>query len=542
MTQLSCKGLSEGKQSQTSLANERGFAIPFLALVIPVLLICISFVLDLGQAYRTRLHLQRAADSGALAGIGWSLVQKPSPSASPIPPHDASLKSQIEARAANATRANALRNGVTNLVITPTYDVATESLEVEVEGDYKPLLGFRLGVSDPTLKVIAKSERATANIVMALDFSSSMLCPRSAPCDCLSPARTGACPEEKVSDLRDAVDALLGKFNPARDRIGLVLFNIRGNRTVDIANISTQGFTPSSFSIINSRSPGSNTNIADALMSAWGSVNSASLLNNADLNYILVSDGKPTAGRFLFTSPTAGLDATPGAGYLGNYDYLHYSVQWVHDDFTEYSGPGLLTKTAEIPLDYADGTPPRGIAGDDVPTCYSSTPQITLPNPPKLPADFDYAFQNCLYDLGFHLPGSPTVSYGSDCTDFPNCFRQQYYHIPIALSDVLRNQRGTFYTIGIGRPTAIGSDPYQNIDDTSSDASVFLARIANDQLEAVDGATPHPEFVFNNAESYSSLSGLGLQGMGRYFSSPTSEQLTEIFQKIATTVKLRLIK
>ena len=554
-------------------SDQSGVILVMMALVIVGLLSFAGLAVDVGNLYRAQHNLQKAADAGALAAIGYSIqVGRTQFDNEVVASYGVGGEEQfLEEKAREVILANLANAGFPDdsrhpVTITPRYRVSPSAnvawdFQVSVSRDIDYLLMDLVplslfGVSNTaTSKVLdaqATSARRVANIVLMLDFSDSMACPATGSCICQTPSRTGPCASPtKLDGLLDGVKQFLQNFDIVNDRIVIVPFNITSQAYTLPGLASNLGMSGSNIDqVIDGlkTNPGvsSNTNICDAMMRAHQAIDT--LAPNQETAYVLFSDGAPTAGRFLFANPTALLPVWNPDNF-GDYDYTHYSIEWT-DASGHRPGPSVLTQTNLLQMGHVGNIIPASATGAVVPGCGAPTaPPVYQPS--DLPIVADQVFDGCLNDLAFHLPQSPTPSYGAGGqSDDPNFvdWRKQYYNCAVQMSDYLRSERGTIHVIGLGDPTAFGSDPYQDIDDISSRKDVFLARIANDYLNAVirpqNAAPPwrHPEFNYTNYIDYDNWNGKASPRQGTYLATPNPSEVKRLFQKIAKKIQLSLVQ
>ena len=208
-----------------------------------------AFALDLGNLYLWQLRLDKAARAGALAGIGYRGLHGYTAAST-------DFGQGITDAAKSAVRDNLKTHGLFSgtpteedgkFAISPTYDPNNDSLKVEVTyhiptilvGKLSNVLGFGFN-SDPTqssggperiLHTRAHTAAlSAANVVLLLDVSGSMLCPITTNCAC---RRNNTCPEgedTKLSRLVTGVQTFAQFFNPQRDRISVIAFNLAARR------------------------------------------------------------------------------------------------------------------------------------------------------------------------------------------------------------------------------------------------------------------------------------------------------------------------
>ena len=123
----------------------------------------------------------------------------------------------------------------------------------------------------------------------------------------------------KADRLREASEAFLRKFRDSRDRISLITYNlvgrlVRSNREGFVVDDWVNDLTTNTTGDF---SPKGHTNTSDALYVGYEDYRT---LNNQKINYVLFTDGPPTAGRFLFENPQAGLPGNPNSIWQEEYD------------------------------------------------------------------------------------------------------------------------------------------------------------------------------------------------------------------------------
>ena len=181
--------------------DEDGAVLILGTFLLIVLLALAGLAIDAGNLYKTRIRAQKAADAGALSGIGYTILQRNSFLTNATTP--VLQKAWIEERAAEATRVNLLAAGIHappgNLGVRAEYE------EIPTSGDSDlPTLTVTVGADIPLLLMdlvplhllglsnvpdempvgaVAQVRRARANVSLILDVSSSMGCPEGADTD-----------------------------------------------------------------------------------------------------------------------------------------------------------------------------------------------------------------------------------------------------------------------------------------------------------------------------------------------------------------------
>jgi hypothetical protein len=355
-----------------------------------------AFALDLGNMYLWRLRIDKAARAGALAGLGyrglqgWTNVQA------------GQGRTALETTTKQAVQDNLSAYGLTLDPlndITVTYDNANDTISVEVQHSPSTLLvgklnrifgwGFNSAAPVDTF-LVSREHRATlnrANVVLMIDVSGSMLCPESGDCACRT---TNTCAgSTKLDRLIDGVQRFAQQFNPSRDRIAVIPFNLAAQRLYSLTDTNGDGQTfgdadnstgnsdltgkkASEFltdkallTTVLTKLAGSNTNHCDALAEGilelenlstalFGADTGAAAEDRRQLQPFVVffTDGAPNAMRGIFSGSdinlTSGCDTynagvrTPGQD-CGSNDFYHYALEWVTTEGTttfQYRGPG----------------------------------------------------------------------------------------------------------------------------------------------------------------------------------------------------------
>jgi len=553
---------------RSSVSHDEQGAVYILAMfVIVILLAMAGLAVDAGNIYHARIQLQKSTDTGALAGIGSLFVNDN------VPPAASALGGYIEARALELTKENLRAEGFdvdsTDITITPVYDPDTRTLTVTSEAkhdyllmDLVPLeiLGVNRAVGTNTIMASAAVRREAANIALVLDMSTSMECPSEGTCECKTPGRdpsadcaaeaAGMGTTQKFQELQNSVDLFLTYFDPEYDRISLTLFKKGANLKVSLFPSEFRGFNATQISDeLRNVSPGGFTNPSAGLLEAYNDMVTSGVNGNEEATYILFSDGAPTAGRFLFSSPKPGLNIENPTG-LGEYDYTSFAVHWTNTSTgATFIGPSMLGKTSQVTWDDTTSNIDPGAAPD----CSNSISDSTTYGRGEaipLQAKHDAVFSACLNDMKIHMPNAETVGFGETITDasspgYSDSFQELYYNSVVNLTDFLRSRRSHVYTIGLGpqAPDDGSSDPYQDINDTLFRKDVFLTRVSNDLgLAKPLNDDPHPEFSYDGYQTYENINSRPVTREGRYYTATEATELEAVFANVAQKTLLRLVK
>ena len=575
---LLCKRISDRPIAD----GEQGSIIIMMTFVSIVLATVVALAIDAGNLYRSQLALQKAADAAALAGVGFA-IQLGQNNLNNLGKASGGITQVLSRRTKLVAEANLIAADIipayndANLVFTPLYDPTPNSatvfdygvtLEKDIDYYLIDLIPFHLVIpgtnlttgSTHRITATAVARRPVANVAVLLDLSDSMNCPSVGPCTCLN---AGTCvPPLKIDDLVQATEEFLRMFDPNNDKLAAIPFNIAAEGyTLNQLAPNPGSITPADIKLIvdyvrKRYSPNSSTNICDAFLRAYEEMQN--IAPNQEIAYMLIADGAPTAGRFLLPPPSVGalLPWNPRSVPGATHDYLHYSVEWV-DSNPNRPGPSLLTQHELIPISWSGGLAPQsgdGITAPAEANCASTTAPFipfTQNLQQALQIEAPKAFNGCVADLGFHVPKAPGVVYAAGTSpDDPNFdeWRKQYYNCAVVYSDFLRKEKGMVYTIGLGEPAAVSSDPYQDVNDVWSRKDFLLTRLANDYADAVtipgQAASPwqHPEFNFTGYATYNNLSSSSSPRQGDYLPTPTTQEIQLLFRKIARKIQMRLVK
>jgi hypothetical protein len=390
-----------------------------------------AFALDLGNFYLWQLRLDKAARAGALAGIGYRGLHGYTAASTDS---GQGIGQGIKDAATSAVRDNLKTygfystntNGEDNKLIIhdPQYNPSADSLTVKVEyqiptilvGKLSNVLGFGFN-SDPTQNpgnsariLTTRAHTANlnaANVVLLLDVSGSMLCPITTNCACRR--QPGGCPtgeDTKLDRLVTGVQTFAQFFNPQRDRISVIAFNLAARRLFSFTDASRAAQHLSSATLldaINSTGTnpvvdtsttaqtfltdlptlrsgltalaGSNTNHCDALAEGileletlstalYGPPSNGESADRRQLQpfVVLFTDGAPNAMRGIFNAneinPNGCDTYTNGTRITApcppSTDFYHYALEWVAGQPDPqppltYRGPGPFVQRALRP-------------------------------------------------------------------------------------------------------------------------------------------------------------------------------------------------
>jgi hypothetical protein len=547
-----------------------------------------ALAIDSANLYRAQRELQNAADAGVLAGLSSMIRERWDPS-------DTSENQFIEIRAREVARENALAAGITpsaDPVVTVT---ATGDVTVDIDADIPLMLAhivpnYMFGAEQYTdsldLGAAAAGERRDRNIALVLDFSNSMKCPAPTAgnpfptCDCVGanrpsePAPEGQvdwCAQEaanqttpqKYAQMINTVAEFLEQFDEARDLISVTLYNTVAELAVPTKK-DNRGFDKDEIiQTLGAYTPGGATNLSDGLLTAYVDMESARndfnlITSNDQTVYVVLSDGAPTAGRFLFASSAikGGMEANrysqptgsstkPLADAPGDFDYIHYTLHWpAVGNTAAYEGPSLfLKKSAAILFGFTSAIAPEG--SGLLPLCLTSN---GISKPESDPTKFEAFFQYCLNNLGFVMPyASGGTVYGANYGQSRSAashWREQYANAAIQIARHIQTQGDLVYAIGYGIPEPdTTSSPYQfdanNMSNPHLQKEVLLAALAGNYKYITEHN--HPSFDYDN---YTPLDA-EFEGQANFYNfnpiaqSGDNTTLSGIFQAIAADIKLK---
>lgn len=572
--------------SDKRFKNEQGGVLVLMIFIFALIMAFAALAIDSANLYRAQRELQNAADAGVLAGLSSMIREHWDPS-------DASENEFIKIRAREVARENALAAGITPkgdpvVKVTPMGDVTVDIdagiplMLAHVVPNY--LFGAKQYTNSLDLGAAAAGERRDRNIALVLDFSNSMKCPAptadnpSPTCNCVGANRPSEQPPEgqvdwcaqeaenqrtpqKHRQMINTVSQFLEQFDEARDLISVTLYNTVAELAVPTTK-DHRGFDKDAIiQTLKGYTPGGATNLSDGLITAYVDMESArndfNLVTDRDQTvYVVLSDGAPTAGRFLFAAsaikggmqantymqPT-GSGSKPLADAPGYYDYIHYTLHWpAVGDTPAYEGPSLfLKKNAAIPFGFTSAIPPEGFGL--LPSCLTNN---GISQPESDPTRFEAFFRYCLNNLGFVMPyaqGGTVYGANYECNNAASRWREQYANAAIQIARHIQAQGGLVYTIGYGIPESNTASPYQfdanNMSNPHLQKEVLLAALAGNYKYITEHN--HPSFGYEN---HTPLDAEFVGQANFYNFNPIAQSgdnttLSGIFQAIAADIKLK---
>lgn len=591
---------------------------------------------DMGKLYIVRISLERAAKAGALAGVGyrslrgWNYFSNYAAGGATLKTTKEEelynlifqvMKENMQGRLAVLLDPTKESDFADNITFTNTnfYDPNTDTFTIKATYQAPTHIIGRLGAAlgaAPCPKAtdgkyrcpVTVSEKAQLNravVALLLDTSGSMSCPSTGSPNCACRTSTTPCPStgRVIDALVAALKEFRGFFNPIRDYITVIPFNLAAHNSFPIVSGTAASGPPVSFGsdqpryadFINKTNSGddpanpnplglipkSNTNICDAFIEAIAELKRINNLADFHPFVIAFTDGAPNAFRGEFTDGVGGGDLkranNPASTGLTN-DWYQYGLEWstATTPLTTYRGPGPLVNRQLVGvkpslfdhiISSTSGIWPTGskVCGQAY-SVLAQHPAILNFNP-TTPAP---AIKGCLSTLNFNIPGTVRAAGvsgvlidpdGAAATNFN--YAKLPYYCAIEAADYIRSNLAapaTVYTIGVGNP-APSSDPFENVDNPLIRKDNFLARVALDpetlQMQSNGDFTviPNSKFDFQNLSDTSPMCPNTAQAcykpgsntklfspnvQGEYFATQDANELRTLFAIIAKQILLRL--
>jgi hypothetical protein len=436
--------------------KESGFVLVLSCIVLGVFLTLTAVALDLGNMYLWRLRLERSARAATLSGLGYRVLQgwQSVYGGRPVYTGGGALDSgpptgnrataewtNLRNHVRDATRqnfsaffadptdalearqrvrfvddgGNTLNVGVGSNGGMDWYNAAEDSIEVRVEYSVPTFLvgrvrflGIGLGCSGRqagtcTVGTTQRAQLKPATIAMILDTSGSMVC-NAGDVACACRTAPGGCGQlgttRLITFLKRSAIAFQSFFNPVRDRIAIVPFNLAARvarpirrpvcgTAIDVVrpfgdtegsyrefiatilggwpNDWTQLTTEADFlnvspvtaectpTVVTGLEPMSNTNACDGLIQAGVELSRVSAFdaaagNQSAISTVFFTDGAPNAMRGTFQviettrarNPRVGGPVVP----VTENDWYQYTIEWRDAGGNITRGPGPLVHAA----------------------------------------------------------------------------------------------------------------------------------------------------------------------------------------------------
>lgn len=546
-----------------------------LMIFIAALLLTIAGIaIDLGNMYRWRVRLERAARAGVAAGLGyrtlngWQFFYNVNAANFGSPNNGNTqqinrlrdvvqdvISENLTAGFAKSSDVPAISRGasssapfqITGVTYNPVTDrvTATVSYKVPTYLMSRVFGGTGIGFScesDKFCEVTSGAQSANmrrATIAMFLDTSGSMECPENDTTGNCACRTTGCPPPRKIDRLREAAQDFIKYFNPFRDRIAVIPFNLGASDYIPIVSGGTAHYFGYDDTKPNDRttydtfmnslgelgSPPnlpaiSNTNHCDALVTGYNELNAVSAALSLPFSElqpfsVFFTDGAPNAMVGTWTKPfrDAGSSTDRLTAMNVPQPWYQYSLEWADalpgGTVNARRGPSMLVNKASVGslFNFQIATLSNG-AGMTY-NVYPAGPATVTAGPlvsevAQYPTVLDGNINPnaALRSLTFALPGLsgsnaigvPTFAETYVTPTGPTTIMntdQLYYFCPIAATDYHRTvQSGTVFAIGLGMPAPACNDPAQDADNSFLRKDYLLGRMAFDPVSiASDGAS-----------------------------------------------------
>jgi hypothetical protein len=382
-----------------------------------------AFALDLGNMYLWQLRLDKAARAGVLAGLGarglsgYSNVAAQGGQQLMNTPATTAVTENL-LYYTSPTQAGTLPTGFS--IPAPVWNQNTDQYSLTVRytmptiliGRLSNILGWGFTTGNATsinISSMKTAQLSRANVVLMLDVSGSMLCPvvdpqgfTSPPCACRRSADPNACGSgaTKLQMMAQGVVNFVSRFNPNRDRISVIPFNLAARRLFSFTTYknngshSTLNATPNTLTLGQAIPiPGNGTPAIPASTTLWELLTNQANLTNAlttlagsNTNHcdalaegireletlsqdvlgtggpeadrrklqpfvVFFTDGAPNAMRGIFPDTTV----TPGG------DFYHYALEWVAPNNKAPTQPFIYRGPAPFVLRTADASAPSTV-------------------------------------------------------------------------------------------------------------------------------------------------------------------------------------
>jgi hypothetical protein len=562
-----------------------------------LLLLFAGLAVDTARFWVAKSRLQRSADAAGISGLGlravkgWRWIHNgddPGSVQLGVPgANDGEVARHAEQVAVDNMRAKGLVPEAST-VVSASFTSQTDTIIVRISHTVPSMLLARLGVlgrctfAGCEIDVSSTAQLAPANVALVLDSSGSMQCPEAPgqSCDCRMMNPPNDCASRfagaQIQDgLKRAVLLdFLKYFNPNRDRISIVPFNIIADPDYFSIRGSAGAVPAVPFGADRTRydrflaklaslQPLSNTNPCDGLAVAYQDFSAASpgVFDSEATFFVLFTDGAPNAGRFAVTDTRLDMDDLLAAGNPN--DWVHYAIEW-NDDGTRYHGPSPLVRRQDVCYGYTPGNfcPPRRLAPGEAPGPAVPAGAVSCGTVEQDPSAYVGHLDRCVGSFSFSVPGVGTAPTGWDVG--MNEYLHQYYHCALEVGDAIRARGGRLYSIGLGQAPTPGSyvgDPYEDPANEFMYKSDFLARLALD-LWALPGkpefgprrqegtvtnpSNPpvgRPRFVgYNGARSVAAATAAYPDRDGFSLNAGNTEELRFAFTRIAKQILLDLVE
>lgn len=523
--------------------KESGYVLVMSLFVLLLLLSLSMAAIDVGNLFMWRLRLERAAKAGVAAGLGHRALLGYTESASAETDVENLMRRVVGQNLGLPNNQDSAANGrIINYQATPNYipDVDQASIVADIHvntfllGALNKIKPFNLEFFCPRdantpvgyckVGTTQTAQLDPANVVLVLDTSGSMQCEvntrpgQTDPCACRTMAGTVCGADNnptRIGELKAAVRTFQRHFNPARDRIAIVPFNLGAATSFPFLDGNNRprafGGDAAFTDVVDGLQPIGNTNPCDGLIEASGQIRLLrdALPANERRRFrpfvVFFTDGAPNALRGSFTQDAEFPTRLTDASDAPNADWYQYSIEWINAGGGTYRTPSPLflrkaqslfnfeLNDAGLPIRYSDGLAlnfscadiPASRAGCRCGEVAWDTTNLTYLNS----LEGSPTSAGCLQSLDFDLPNMP--NYGvrgvqfSDAGKTISYTNQLPYYCTVEAADYLRQQlQAAIFVVGLGNaPDAcMKDDPLQDADNSFLRKDNFLARVALDEV------------------------------------------------------------
>jgi Flp pilus assembly protein TadG len=355
---------------------------------------------------------------------------------------------------------------------------AVDTVSVTGNVNATVVLAHLFGITSIPVSATAVAQQRNVEVMMVLDRSGSMA-------------------GQKMADLKIAAISFLNYFTPtqAQDMLGLISFST----TVKVDNPLATNFATAMTSAINSMNALGGTNTEDAIDHANGP---QSFTNRANVQQYVVffSDGMPTAltDRFRFNNTDYNAVAVvTGYNNRANCRASDYAESFVSRDLIKPDGSGNYGNAAYLTGDGKNSGGSTCPGGNNTTKWY-----LFQTRPVPRTAGGVYGAEACNIP---HWEGTPYPKPSTVVDDLLPYFCDTAKQLALANAQTLKNRGVVIFVVGLGAPPDIDVN--------------FLTNISSDCNLGVCAPTTNFTYI-----------------------APNSSQLQTIFNRIATTIRLRLVQ
>jgi hypothetical protein len=582
--------------TQSVISNERGVVFPLMAFAIIAIFAMMGLAIDGGRMYSASLASQNWADAAAFSAASQIVLHSNDyDNLSTTVMDDArSAARQIVVQSARFSSFETRNMGVNVSVDTSGGTIRTKS----VVQFAIPLFLMRVVPGFGTEMVLrneAQAEVTPALGMIAMDASGSMNCPHSGDCSACYP-NCGPDSNRRLGELLEVVKKeFLGRFDKARDMIGILIYDKTVKTLVPIK--PSGGFDSLSplaeEAYVNNAKTFQPSNPTLALIRAYETVNGYyvnPLFRNRTPFIGLLTDGAPSASCFHLSDINPGVSGDfippPPPPPAPASPPRHIGCTWeiTFEGFFDLSDPTNFI----VPGDSSSGVVPgrklqkEGIAPLSIAVSYNSIPDDLLdiekgyqqPECSKLtfqgwagpelagdPEDGINELGSCLNSLrtrdldGNIFPQTlveasinrPEPTAGGALSGIDQ-WRKHFYHTAVAQADAIRGRGFAIYTFGLGlhTPPSI-PDPYDSLDDTLGMKRSMLERIALQYnqpayVSTLQGQNP-PKDDYPIPHTWQSLRGNDRHQKGEFFpvDYATADIMEQRMKEFVRRIKVRMV-